>query len=272
MTLEMGGMALENGVLLQTERHWAAAVRADEGRVLVAGGSTVPLKVGQQLCDAVPLARGPLRIAGSLAVLAQMRAALPEARLPFESRPVVAAMAVSTAVSAFLRRPDPKRRLRSDAGRELAVAALALLPAALALRMSDLAAYHGAEHKTIGTYEREAAGLGGQAGREHERCGSELVAPLLVLDAMGNVAVRRVFRRPPRAAFVATGILSLAGAYELVRWSMRHRGSCFARWVHGSGELLQKVLTTREPSQEQMAVAEAALKLLLELEKEEVAS
>ena len=51
----------------------------------------------------------------------------------------------------------------------------------LALRGGELAAYHGAEHITIGGYEHGEA-----RPKEHERCGSHLLGPLLVTTAVGE--------------------------------------------------------------------------------------
>src|ERR671931_11537 len=67
------------------------------------------------------------------------------------------------------------------AAQELVSGLLSVAPAALALRSSDVAAYHGAEHISIGSYEH-----GEQAAKEHERCGSHLLGPLLATSAVGN--------------------------------------------------------------------------------------
>ena len=61
---------------------------------------------------------------------------------------------------------------------------------ALALRGPDLAAYHGAEHISIGTYENG----GMPAPKEHPRCGSQLIAPMVATSLAANVVARR---RPP---------------------------------------------------------------------------
>ena len=110
----------------------------------------------------------------------ELRRKLPEARLPFE-RPCVLAATIASAVD----RPGraPRRRDSARAARELARRACSRSrPALLALRGGELAAYHGAEHISIGTYEH-----GEKRAKEHERCGSHLVGPLLVASAAGNV-------------------------------------------------------------------------------------
>ena len=82
------------------------------------------------------------------------------------------------------------RRLgRTTLAREALVSVLGAAPALAALREGDLAAYHGVEHKAIAGYEdgEDAA----EADKEHERCGSHLVAPMLAAATVGNVAARR---------------------------------------------------------------------------------
>jgi uncharacterized protein YqhQ len=261
-------MALENGVMFQTQQHWSAAVREKDGSIAVAGGRKDVALAARPQAESLPLVRGPLRMVDAVALLAQVKRSLPGARLPLESPVSLGAVALSTAAISLLRQSQARESMTSTLAAEVAAAALSLAPAVVALRGSSLAAYHGAEHKSIGAYE--SAGESGAAGatKEHERCGSNLVAPLLALDALGSVIVRRVFRRPPPGARVVTGLLSLAGAFEVLRWAGKHPGSRVARWIAAPGVFLQKALTTREPSPAQLEVAQSALTRLLELEAE----
>ena len=88
-------------------------------------------------------------------------------------------------------------------GREAAVAAVSLLPALAALRSGDLASYHGVEHKSIAAYEDD--GSAADATKEHDRCGSNLVAPMLASTA----GPRRPARR---AATVPATVVDSSGA------------------------------------------------------------
>ena len=90
---------------------------------------------------------------------------------------------VASAVAVRLVRTSPKL---GPAARELMSGLLSVAPAALALRGEGVAAYHGAEHISIGTYEP-----GERAPREHERCGSHLLGPLLATTAIGNTPASR---------------------------------------------------------------------------------
>ena len=188
--LRLGGMALSNGVLVHGPTAWACAIRTDEGEIKVASARKRLFAPGVQQ----PFLRGPLRLAESFAMIPELRRKLPEARLPFE-RPSVLAATLASALTVQVVRRSPKL---GDAARELLSGALSLAPAMLALRGGELAAYHGAEHVSIGTYEH-----GETRAKEHERCGSHLIGPLLAASAAGNLLASRApahLRGPARTA------------------------------------------------------------------------
>jgi uncharacterized protein YqhQ len=204
-----------------------------------------------------PLLRGPARLVESIAVLPELRRRLPEARLPFE-RPAVLVAMVTSAVAVRLVRGAPLRPVAS----ELASSLLSLAPAALALRGSDLAAYHGAEHVSIGTYEH-----GEPRAKEHERCGSHLLGPFVATSALGGALVSRMPRSVRGPARAAASLGALAAATELFGWMVRNPERPLARALARPGHELQHRLATAEPSAAQLEVAEAALAACLELER-----
>jgi uncharacterized protein YqhQ len=146
---------------------------------------------------------------------------------------------------------------------EAAVAMLSLAPALLALRGGDLAAYHGVEHKSIAAYEEDEDAA--QAEKEHDRCGSHLVAPMLAAAAAGNVAARRAGLKGP-AAEAAVGLGSAAVAVEVFAWSERHPDSRLAHVLRKPGHEIQRLVGTREPTAEQLEVGRAALDEILRVE------
>jgi uncharacterized protein YqhQ len=253
--VRLGGMALANGVLVHGPTAWAAAVRTRDGVLRVEGA-----KKRFRAADLDrPLLRGPARLLEAFAVLPQMRRAFPQARLPFERPAVIGTMLVSaTAVRAV----RDSRRL-GPVARELLSSALALVPAAVALRGSELAAYHGAEHVVIGTYEH-----GEQRGKEHERCGSHLLGPLLLTSALGRLLTSRVAGPLAGAARAAVAVAALAAATELFVWMVRHPDHPVSAALARPGHELQHRIATAEPTPEQLEVAEAALRECLLLEDE----
>lgn len=253
--IRLGGMALPNGVLVQGPTAWACAVRLPDGELRVASE-----RKGFRSKDVTnPLLRGPAKLAEVFMLLPKVRRALPDARLPFERPGVVAAM-LGSAVAMRLVRGEERL---GPAAQELASGILSLAPALLALRGGELAAYHGAEHVSIGSYEH-----GEPRPREHERCGTHLVGPLLATTAFGNVVASRApahLRRPARAA-AALG--AVAASTELFGWMTRHPDHALSRALRRPGHEFQSRIATREPTPEQLEVAEAALAACLALEQD----
>lgn len=250
--IRLGGMALANGVLVHGPRHWACAVRADDGALRVASGEK-PLQAARVENR---LVQAPLRIVEIFALLPAVRRALPEARLPFERPGVLGAMAGSVVAVHALR----TSRL-GPLTREALAALVSLGPAAVALRGSALAEYHGAEHISIGTYEHGEA-----REREHERCGSHMLGPLLITTTAGSALASRAPAHLRPAARLAAAAGALAAAVEVFSWMVANQRHPLARALARPGHELQHRLVTAEPSPEQLEVANAALTECLRLE------
>jgi uncharacterized protein YqhQ len=252
-SIRLGGMALPNGVLVHGPRSWGCAIRREDGRIEVASAE----KRIQAARVKSPLLRGPARIAEALALLPQVKGRLPEARLPMESPAVVASMLGAAVAVKEIREWE---RLR-PAAQELLAGALSVAPALFALRSSELAAYHGAEHISIGSYEQ-----GSRATKEHERCGGHLVGPLVATSTVANLLAGLAPERMRRPARAAAQLGALAAATEIFGWMTRHPKHPVALALSRPGHELQHRLSTAEPTEEQLEVAEAALAACLELE------
>jgi uncharacterized protein YqhQ len=251
--IRLGGMALPNGVLVHGPNSWACAIRREDGSVEVASS----LKRFRASNVSSPFLRGPARLAEALALLPQLKRAMPNAQLPMQNRRVVSMM-IGTAV--LVRGIRESGRLR-PAAQELLSGLLSLAPAAFALRGGELAAYHGAEHISIGRYEH-----GDSAQREHERCGGHLVGPLIATSAVGNVLAGLAPARVRNQARAAAQLGAVAAATEIFGWMTRHPRNPLAQALSKPGHELQHRFSTAEPTPEQLEVAEAALAACLELE------
>jgi uncharacterized protein YqhQ len=250
--VRLGGMALGNGVLVHGPRFWACVVRGKDG--------TLELASGQKPLRAVdvrnPLLRGPARLAEVFALLPEIRRRLPSAELPFQ-RPGVAGAMVGSALGLRLVRASRLSPLTQEA----AAAFLAVGPAAMALRGSNLAEYHGAEHIAIGTYEH-----GEDLAKEHELCGSNVLGPLLVTSAAGSMLASRAPAQVRPLARAVAGVGAVAASLEIFSWMVRNDRHVLARALAKPGHELQHRFVTAEPSPEQLEVAEAALRECLRLE------
>src|SRR3954468_5409874 len=200
--LRLGGMALPNGVLVHGPRSWACAVRNDAGDIEVA--SSYKTFTANRVTR--PFLRGPARLAEAMAVIPQVKRALPAAKLPMQSPKTIATMLVAAVAT---KQVGESQRLRPVA-RELLGGLLSLAPAMLALRGTELAAYHGAEHISIGRYEH-----GDGAQKEHERCGGHLVGPLVATTAIGNVLANFAPLRMRTQARAAAQFAAVAASTEI---------------------------------------------------------
>lgn len=261
--LRLGGMALENGLLVYGPTHWAAAVRDKRGEIVVRSGKAPRV---HPAIVAMPGVRGVARLAESLAVIPIVRVKLPQARLPFENPAVIAAGAMTTAVGMLARHG----RRRHNVGTEVALSLLGLAPAIISLRSGNVAAYHGVEHKAIAAYEQGGdptdAAVVQAAAKEHERCGSHLVAPMMLASVAGETAMRRLIEKPGVMAQTSVALAGAAASVEMFAYAERHPRSTFAKVFRRPGFELQKAVGTREPTAAQVAVGRAAIGRLLAAE------
>jgi uncharacterized protein YqhQ len=126
--------------------------------------------------------------------------------------------------------------------------------------------YHGAEHKAIFAYEAGQELTVDNArshSRLHPRCGTSF---LLIVVVVSIFVFAFVGLHPLWWRILSRVILMplVAGiAYEILKLTSRHLETPGFRWLIVPGLLLQK-LTTREPDDDQLEVALAALKGVLD--------
>ena len=251
-------MALRNGLLIHGPTHWAAAVRDGDGAIEVASAPKPELAPG--LVARAPGLRGPVKLAEAMAVLPLARRRLRSARLPFEDWRVVAAVGATLALTGLLRRGT-----RPSALREGLIQAVGAVPAVVALMDRDLAAYHGVEHKAIAAHEQGIEDVA-SVPKEHDRCGSNLVVPMMLLSAAGTVMLERLVEEPSPALRAGVGLAGASIAVEMFAWSDRHHGDPLAEAFHTPGREIQRHWATKEPTPEQLEVGMAAMAEILRVE------
>jgi uncharacterized protein YqhQ len=123
--------------------------------------------------------------------------------------------------------------------------------------------YHGAEHKTVYTFEANEELTVENARTKstlHPRCGTSFLMFVMAISILVFSLVPSTV--PFAVKFLARVVLIplIAGlAYEVIRFSARHLGNPVCRLLTRPGMLLQKI-TTKEPDDLQLAVAIIALK------------
>lgn len=252
-TMRVGGQALADGVLMRAGRNWAVA-RADgsieTGVLPVHRMAQVPLV--RVLTGLVPsLVRG----------LGAMRGRGPRPGATFRVRwslPLflLVPFAVDLAIGRLL--PATSSVWWLAAGRTVLAMALQLVALRLVLPAA-MWRYHGAEHKAVAAFEAGvdvtdvAAVL--DYSRIHVRCGTNVVAILILLATIPmqvNIAVSALLWVP-----------MLAGAVELVSAAAKSPLRPVSRAVLAGGRLLQRYVTTSEPTFAEQTVACRALSACL---------
>jgi uncharacterized protein YqhQ len=140
--------------------------------------------------------------------------------------------------------------------------------------------YHGAEHKSIATFE-SGLELTVENARKfstlHPRCGTSFVFFLILISIILFSAVFTVIpigaNLPPilrhivAVLFKVVLMFPVAGiSYELIKASGKCSDQWWAKAMAAPGMLLQK-LTTKEPDDKQLVVALSSIKAVLYLEE-----
>lgn len=275
MSSPVGGQAVLDGVMMRQGDRWALAQRLASGKIAVTLERTP--RWAQRVED-VPLVRGlaalgETLVLGSRATIRSSRtrrgAGTDDGASVGEALSVVIGAAFAVAVFGLL--PAAVAELSGTAGARFHAIEgglrIALLAAYLWLlgRNREIAtvwAYHGAEHKTVNAYEAEApldvASVRGHSIR-HLRCGTTF----LLLVAIIAIGVHVVIGDRSLPVLLASRIVGLpviaALAYEVIRVAGRRDAPRWLRPVLLPGLALQ-ALTTREPDDDQLEVAIAAMR------------
>jgi uncharacterized protein YqhQ len=129
--------------------------------------------------------------------------------------------------------------------------------------------YHGAEHKSIYTYENKldlTVKNARKMSRFHPRCGTSFILIVFLISILIYTFV------PKQSEFGANFLVRLtflpfiAGvSYEFLKWSGKHRGNIIMKILIAPGLWFQR-LTTAEPDDKQLEVALEALQKALDME------
>jgi uncharacterized protein YqhQ len=286
----VGGQAVLEGVMMRGVSTWAVAVRNPAGQIELSSESLVPWAQRHRLWR-LPILRGVVALGESLKIGFKALAISANAQLDEDEEGeaeeiggwvwgLTIALSLALAIGLFFVIPVGLTSLIKD---QLGSAFLfwlveGVLRTAIFIgyivaisRLPDLRRvfeYHGAEHKTISCYEAEDELVPARAklySRLHPRCGTSFLLIVMVVA----IFVFAPLGLPAWYWLVASRILGIpliAGiSYEVIKWAGKNRRK---RWVRGlmwPGLMLQN-LTTREPDEEQLAVAIAALEKVLEEE------
>ena len=131
--------------------------------------------------------------------------------------------------------------------------------------MRRLFMYHGAEHKTVFAWESGqdlTVGNIRKFSTRHPRCGTSfilvvMIVSILVFSLLGRPDFLHRVLYKLRLLPVVSGI-----SYEVIRFTGKHRDWQWVQILSWPGLLMQKI-TTREPTDDQIEVAIAAMKKVI---------
>jgi uncharacterized protein YqhQ len=289
----VGGQAVLEGVMMRGISVWAVAVRKPEGDIEVTSEPLVSWARRHRVWR-LPVIRGVVALAESMKIGFRALAISANAQLDPEEQEeiggftwgVTIALSLVLAIGLFFVIPVGATSLIKDQlGSPLlfwlveGVLRTTIFIGYLVLisRVGDLRRvfeYHGAEHKTISAYEAEDRLIPSRAklySRLHPRCGTSFLLIVMVLA----IFVFAPIGLPAWYWLLASRILGIpliAGlSYEVIKWAGRNRNKRWVRALMWPGLMLQN-LTTREPDEQQLEVAIAALEAVLAVETPELAA
>lgn len=278
----VGGQAVIEGVMMRGKTHVAVAVRQPDGEI------SVDVRPVNSISDRYPILKKPfLRGVVSLveSLVMGMKALAYSAQVSgdedekLDSKEMAVTIAVSAGLAILLFIVIPTWSMRFLTGITQDHMALNLAEGVLrmAIFLAYIAAissmndiqrvfqYHGAEHKTIYTYE---AGLPLKVENVrpfstlHPRCGTNFLMIVMLI----SMFIFTFLGWPSLLERIASRIILMpviAGvSYELIRYAGAHTDNPLVRIAITPGLLLQK-LTTRQPDDSQIEVAIASLKAVV---------
>jgi uncharacterized protein YqhQ len=282
----VGGQAVMEGVMMRGVSTWAVAVRTPAGEIDVQSFPLVSW-INRHRVLRWPVIRGVVALVESLNIGFKALGMSANAQLPDDEEPISGAMwagalvvSLLLAVALFFVVPVGLTSLFKDRlgpaflfwlVEGVVRTAIFLGYIGLMSRVTELRRvfeFHGAEHKTISCFE---AGLpltpenARRFSRLHPRCGTSFLLIVMIVA----IFVFAPLGLPEWYLLVGSRILGvplIAGlSFEVIKWAGRNRGKRWVQRLMWPGMLLQK-LTTREPDDEQLAVAIAAMDAVLAVE------
>jgi len=297
----IGGQAVIEGVMMRGKKNWAVAVRAADGSVHVEDYD-LRTAVDEHPWLGRPVIRGMwgfyetmVLAMKALHISSTLVGGSDGEKLTTREIAVAMILGIGLAVGLFIILPAAltnwmvgpitERAFVWNAVDGLLQIAAFLVYVMLISRMEDvqrLFAYHGAEHKTIHAFEQGMpldAAIIAKHSTKHVRCGTSFLLMVMVIALfvysvlplgwiIESVGVQGRF--PELLVTIVVRLMCLpliAGvAYEIIKWAGNHSAHPVVRLLMGPGLALQR-MTTREPDEQMIEVAVAAMQRVIDRER-----
>jgi uncharacterized protein YqhQ len=289
--INIGGQAVLEGVMMRAPRSLAIAVRRPDGEISVKSEMVVPLSERFPIVK-LPIVRGAVALFSSLIIGIQaLNFSANEALIEGEgvekeelspwAMGGTMAVAFGFGILLFFIMPLYLTKLLTpiigdsnivfnlvDGAIRVAVFLLYILGISRMPDIQRVFQYHGAEHKSIFTFE---------AGEElivenvrkysclHPRCGTSFLLIVMLVSILIFSLIPKLWPFYFKAGSRIILLPVIAGvSYEILKWTAKHDSHPLVKLVISPGLALQR-LTTREPDDSQIEVAIRSMKVALEL-------
>lgn len=287
--INIGGQAVLEGVMMRAPRSLAIAVRRPDGEISVKKEVVVPLSERFPITK-LPIVRGAVAMVSSLIIGIQaLNFSANEALAEGEEKEELSNWAMGGTMAAafgfgillFFIMPLYLTKLLIpiigdsnlvfnlvDGLIRVVVFLLYILGISRMKDIQRVFQYHGAEHKSIFTFE---------AGEEltvenvrkysclHPRCGTSFLLIVMLVSIVVFSLIPKLWPFYFKAGSRVVLLPIIAGlSYEVLKWTAKHDSHPLVKMVIAPGLCLQR-LTTREPDDHQIEVAIRSMNEALEL-------
>lgn len=283
----VGGQAVIEGVMMRNADLLATAVRKPNGDIVY---KKTKISKSRNKLSTIPFIRGAITLFDSLVLgvkeltFSANQAEVEEEQLSQKEAVMTTIVSLAlgiglfivlpSVISSFLFRDNKIHSNLLEAGLRLSFFVLYIFLISFSKDIQRVFQYHGAEHKSIYTYEQHLELTPENAKKFttlHPRCGTSFL--LIVMFIAIIVFTGLDFILPPPTSFVTklfTKVILrvlfmplIAGiSYELQRYTSNHLDNWLVKLIAAPGMALQRI-TTKEPDLQQLEVAIVAIKVVL---------
>lgn len=286
LIVEIGGQAVFEGVMMRGQRYWVVAVRNPSNEILVKE-EKIPDSIISNRLTRLPFIRGVFVFFSTIVLgwkALSFSLQVFEEEAPSEKEMYAAFfLALLIVIGVFILIPAGVSQylagsfsfLKNSILKNLLEGLIRLLlfmgyllVISLLGNIKKVFQYHGAEHKSINSFEKEGKidpEIASRFSRFHVSCGTSFIILSLVVMVV-------IYTFLESSNFLLGFLLRLAllpvvvgVSYEIIKIARRFRESWLVKLIAFPGIAMQ-YLTTREPEKSQIEVALASLSRLVELE------
>jgi uncharacterized protein YqhQ len=296
-TINVGGQAVIEGVMMRSPSALAIAVRKPNGEIVVQTKPVTALSSRPKIFQ-LPVMRGIVNLFQAITLGVQSLNFSANQSLAEEDTPVgvwtmsfIMILAFGLGIVLFVYVPLLLTQLLKnvlpivsnstvlfnlvDGVIRIAIFLIYILSISTIKELRRVFEYHGAEHKAIYTYEHGEDLTAERAEKYstlHPRCGTNFLLIVMLLSILVFSLLRSDAPFYMKFLIRVVFVPLIAGiSYEIIRYAAKNQHKAWIRWITKPGLSLQKI-TTKPPSADQLEVALRALQEVLNMEKDRPAA